>query len=50
MAELLLNQLKTSRSADGLEEAVKQCIKAASNENDSSIQKLLLKVKETFMT
>jgi hypothetical protein len=46
MAEMLLNQLKSSRSANGLEEAVKQCIAAASNENDPSIQKILLKVKE----
>jgi hypothetical protein len=46
MAEMLLNQLKSSQSTNGLEEAVKQCISAASNENDSAIQKVLLKVKE----
>ncbi len=48
MAEMLLNQLKSSRSTNGLEEAVKQCISAASNEHDPSIQKILLKVQEIF--
>jgi hypothetical protein len=48
MAEMLLNQLKSSRSTNGLEEAVKQCISAASNEHDPSIQKILLKVQEMF--
>ncbi|CAF5179696.1 unnamed protein product, partial [Rotaria magnacalcarata] len=43
MAEMLLNELKSSGATNGLEEAVKQCIAAASNENDPSIQKLLLK-------
>ncbi|CAF1318391.1 unnamed protein product [Rotaria sordida] len=43
MAEMLLNQLKSSRSTNGLEEAVKQCIAGASNEQDPSIQKILLK-------
>ncbi len=45
MAEMLLKQLKSAQSTDGLEEAVKQCIAAASNEHDPSIQKILLKVK-----
>jgi hypothetical protein len=44
MAEMLLNQLKSTRSVNGLEEAVKQCVLAASNENDPSIQKTLLRV------
>jgi hypothetical protein len=48
MAEMLLNQLKSSKSTAGLEEAVKQCIAAASNENDPTIQKMLLKVKTQF--
>ncbi|CAF4062120.1 unnamed protein product [Rotaria sp. Silwood2] len=43
MSEMLLNELKTSGSKYGLEDAVKECISAASNEHDSSIQKLLLK-------
>ncbi|CAF3637043.1 unnamed protein product [Rotaria sp. Silwood1] len=43
MSEMLLNQLKSSRSTNGLEEAVKECISAASNEHDPSIQKILLK-------
>ncbi|CAF3338150.1 unnamed protein product [Rotaria socialis] len=43
MAEMLLNELKSSGTTNGLEEAVKQCIAAASHENDPSIQKLLLK-------
>ncbi len=46
MAEMLLGQLKSSRSTNGLEEAVKQCIAAASNENDPSIQKILLRVEK----
>ena len=44
-AEVLLKQLKSASTADGLEAAVKQCISAASNENDPAIQKILLKVK-----
>ena len=44
MAEMLLKQLKSAQSTDGLEEAVKQCIAAASNEHDPVIQKMLLKV------
>ena len=48
MAEMLLNQLKSTRSTNGLEEAVKQCVLAASHENDPSIQKMLLKVHDTF--
>lgn len=49
MAEMLLNQLKSSRSPSGLEEAVKQCISAASAEHEPSTQKILLKVrKEKF--
>ncbi|UJR14874.1 hypothetical protein I4U23_001859 [Adineta vaga] len=43
MAEMLLSQLKSSRTTNSLEEAVKQCISAASNEHDPSIQKILLK-------
>ena len=49
MAESLLQQLKSAQSTDGLEEAVKQCIAAASNENDPLIQKMLLKVKRNFL-
>ena len=45
MAEMLLNQLKTPQSTTGLERAVQQCIEAAANEHDPSIQKILLKVK-----
>jgi len=48
MAEMLLNQLKSSQSTNGLEEAVKQCISAASTENDPAIQKVLLRVKNKF--
>jgi hypothetical protein len=44
--EMLLKQLKSAQSTDGLEEAVKQCIAAASNEHDPAIQKMLLKVKK----
>lgn len=44
MAEMLLNELKASRT-NGLEEAVRQCIAAASNEQEASVQKVLLKVK-----
>lgn len=43
-AEMLLKQLKSAQSADGLEVAVKQCIAAASHEHDPAIQKILLKV------
>jgi hypothetical protein len=49
MTETLLNQLKSSRSPYGLEEAVKQCIAAASNEHDPAIQKILLKVKKFYL-
>ncbi|CAF1050154.1 unnamed protein product [Adineta ricciae] len=43
MAELLLNQLKSTRTTNGLEEGVKQCIAAASHEHESKNQKILLK-------
>lgn len=43
-AEMLLKQLKSAQSADGLEVAVKQCIAAASHEREPETQKILLKV------
>ncbi|CAF1142164.1 unnamed protein product [Adineta steineri] len=43
MAERFLQELKSSGSSYGLEEAVKECIAAASNEHDPPTQKLLLK-------
>lgn len=49
MAELLLNQLKSTRTTNGLEEGVKQCIAAASHEHDSKIQKILLKVRTKLL-
>lgn len=49
MAEMLLNQLK-SRSSNGLEDAVKQCVTAASKEDDPSTQKILLKVNKRQIT
>lgn len=42
--EIFLDELKSSQSKRTLEDAVKQCLLAASLENESAIQKILLKV------